>query len=130
MPLEMGPRESVSPQNGQNGHHPADSALPVEEREPTVHLLAPDVQAEEIARAVSVAVAYFEDQLGAAPEVVLSAGSLGAEGLQRTLRTQDLAQEDGLRVRELVDPAILATAAVSTAVPRSALAGVVGALNS
>ncbi len=130
VPLAAGVHASATPTQGQNGHLPQVIASESEEREPRVHLLAPELQAEEIARAVSVAVAYFEDSLGAPPEVVLSAGALGAEALERTLREQGLAQEDGLRVRELVDPAVLATAAISATVPRSALAGVVGALNS
>lgn len=55
-----------------------------------IHRLAPDLQAEEIARAVSVAVAYFEDALGAMPEVLLSAGPLGAERLQSLLGEQGM----------------------------------------
>ncbi len=65
-----------------------DSAAAVDSRRPgtfnrsdsrdmPVHALSPDAQAEEIAGAVSVAVAYFEDTLGAAPQVLLNAGSLG-----------------------------------------------------
>ncbi len=97
--------------------------------EPAVHTLAADVQAEEIARAVSVAVAYFEDSLGAMPGVLLSAGPLGAERLNRTLREQGVAETDGLRVRELIESAVLGTAS-GTGVPRGWLSGVVGALKS
>ncbi len=95
-----------------------------------VHTLSPDARAEEIARAVSVAVAYFEDLLSAPPEVLLSAGPLGADGLTRTLEEQGLLQEMGLRSRELVESAALTTEATTAAVPRSLLAGVVGALRS
>ncbi len=97
--------------------------------EPAVHTLTADVQAEEIARAVSVAVAYFEDSLGAMPGVLLSAGPLGAERLNRTLREQGVAETDGLRVRELIESAVLGTAS-GTGVPQGWLSGVVGALKS
>ncbi|MGI4828431.1 MAG: hypothetical protein ACRYFU_09620 [Janthinobacterium lividum] len=95
-----------------------------------VHTLGPDAQAEEIANAISVAVAYFEDSLGAAPEILLAAGPVGADLLSRTLREQGVAQADGLRVRELVEPAALAAGTVTQNVPRGWLAGVVGALKS
>ena len=100
-----------------------------DEPEPPVHTLAADVQSEEIAWAVSVAVAYFEDSLGAAPPTLLSAGPLGADRLSRTLAEQGVAQADGLRVRELVEAAAIAPT-VTAAVPRGWLGGVVGALKS
>ncbi len=82
---------------------------------------------EEIAQAVSVAVAYFEDTLAVAPERILSAGPLGAVELNRILTEHGLAQADGLRVRELVQSeALLADA---TSVPRGWLSGVLGALH-
>ena len=98
--------------------------------EPLTHTLAPDAQGEELARAVSVAIAYFEDSLSAAPEVLLSAGPLGADHLNSVLREQGIAQEDGVRVRELIAPAELAPGAVTSAVPRGWLAGITGALRS
>ena len=98
--------------------------------EPLVHTLAPDAQADEIARAISVAVAYFEDSLGAVPGALLSAGSLGAEDLERMLREQGIAQEEGLRVRELVDPAMVASSFPARTGTRGSFAGVVGALRS
>lgn len=101
-----------------------------EDREPPTHTLAPDAQADEITRAVSVAIAYFEDSLSVAPQVLLSAGPLGADRLNRVLREQGLALEDGVRVREVVDAAALAPGAVSNAIPRGWLAGITGALNS
>jgi type IV pilus assembly protein PilM len=80
----------------------------------------------EIAQAVSVAVAYYEDTLAAMPERILCAGPLGADALQNILMNNGLAQADGLRVREIVDAD--AAGAVTASVPRGWLAGVVGAL--
>jgi type IV pilus assembly protein PilM len=92
--------------------------------------LQPVPLSAEIAQAVSVAAAYFEDTLAVAPTEVLSAGSLGAERLARILRTSGVAEEDGLRVRELVDAAELLPDAVTASAPRAWLSGVVGALRS
>jgi type IV pilus assembly protein PilM len=83
----------------------------------------------EVTQAVSVAAAYFEDTLQAAPGVVLSAGTMGAETLGRLLR--DAGFGDGeIRVRELIEPNMLAGGAVSTRVPHGWMAGVRGALRS
>ncbi|MGA7156777.1 MAG: hypothetical protein WBY53_08035 [Acidobacteriaceae bacterium] len=82
----------------------------------------------EIAQAVSVAAAYFEDTLAVAPTEVLSAGSLGADGLKRILKVSGVGDDDGLRVRELVETGALLPEAVSASVPRAWLSGVVGAL--
>ena len=90
--------------------------------------LQPVPLAGEIAQAVSVAAAYFEDTLAVAPTEVLSAGSLGAERLARILKTSGVGEEDGLRVRELVETAALLPEAVSAAAPRAWLSGVLGAL--
>jgi type IV pilus assembly protein PilM len=80
----------------------------------------------EIAQAVSVAAAYFEDTLQASPEVLFSAGTLGADRLALVLRESGI---DGLRVREVVDAgALQTTGAVTSTVPRGWLAGVRGAL--
>jgi type IV pilus assembly protein PilM len=92
--------------------------------------LQPVPLAGEIAQAVSVAAAYFEDTLAMAPTEVLSAGSLGAERLGRILKTSGMGEEDGLRVRELVETAALLPEAVSATAPRAWLSGVVGALRS
>jgi type IV pilus assembly protein PilM len=83
---------------------------------------------EEIAQAVNVAAAYFEDTLAVAPHQILSAGPLGAENLIRILASSGVAQADGLRVRELVDSSDLLASAVTSSVPRAWLSGVVGAL--
>jgi type IV pilus assembly protein PilM len=82
----------------------------------------------EIAQAVSVAAAYFEDTLAIAPTEVLSAGSLGAERLSRILKASGVGEEDGLRVRELVETGALLPEAVSASAPRAWLSGVLGAL--
>jgi len=83
---------------------------------------------EEIAQAVNVAAAYFEDTLAEPPQQILSAGPLGAENLSRILAATGVARADGLRVRELVDSQDLLASAVTASVPRAWLSGVVGAL--
>lgn len=88
----------------------------------------PDDISAEIAQAVSVAAAYYEDTLAIAPTRVLCAGALGADALQDILTRNGLAQADGLRVREMVDPEALLASAVTASVPRGWLAGVMGAL--
>jgi type IV pilus assembly protein PilM len=90
--------------------------------------LQPVPLSAEIAQAVSVAAAYFEDTLAIAPTEVLSAGSLGAERLSRILKTSGVGEEDGLRVRELVETEALLPEAVSASAPRAWLSGVLGAL--
>lgn len=90
--------------------------------------LQPVPLSAEIAQAVSVAAAYFEDTLAVAPIEVLSAGSLGAERLGRILKTSGVGEEDGLRVRELVETGGLLPEAVTASAPRAWLSGVVGAL--
>jgi type IV pilus assembly protein PilM len=79
----------------------------------------------EIAQAVSVAAAYFEDTLGASPEYILSAGTLGAEGLAAVLEDNSL---EGLKVQELVSVEAIGAGASTARVPRGWLAGVRGAL--
>ncbi len=90
--------------------------------------LQPVPLSAEIAQAVSVAAAYFEDTLAVAPTEVLSAGSLGAERLGRILKASGVGEEDGLRVREMVDAGALLPEAVIAMAPRAWLSGVVGAL--
>lgn len=110
------------------GIPPFQAENPVfESADPPVHTLAPDLRAEEVAQAVSVAVAYFEDNLGTLPETLLSAGPLGAERLNQLLAEQGVSDMGGLRVRELVEAAVVGPA---TSVPRGWLSGVVGALRS
>ncbi|WP_255484258.1 hypothetical protein [Granulicella sp. 5B5] len=104
---------------------PPSPALPPEET-------AQDLQkvpfSSEIAQAVSVAAAYFEDTLATSPGMVLSAGPLGAEKLGRMLRDEGVGPEEGLSVRELVDSSSLLSDAVVASVPRSWLSSVTGAL--
>jgi len=96
--------------------------------EPSFSNQQPPELGEEIAQAVSVAVAYFEDTLAVAPSRILSAGPLGATELERILTQRGLAQADGLRVREVVGTDAIAADTVSSSVPRGWLSGVVGAL--
>jgi type IV pilus assembly protein PilM len=81
--------------------------------------------AREVAQAVSVAAAYFEDSLQRAPDQLLVTGTLGAELLGAMMEESGL---EGLRVREMVEPGMIEPGAVTASVPRSWLAGVRGAL--
>jgi type IV pilus assembly protein PilM len=81
--------------------------------------------AREVAQAVSVAAAYFEDSLQSSPDQLLVAGTLGAETLSAVIEENGL---EGLRVREIVDAGMMEAGAVSASVPRGWLAGVRGAL--
>jgi type IV pilus assembly protein PilM len=93
---------------------------------PTADLGA-NSSAWEVTQAVSVAAAYFEDTLGGSPEVLFAAGTTSADGLERMLRVNGL---DGLRVREMMEPGMVAVGAATASVPRGWLAGVKGALTS
>jgi len=81
--------------------------------------------AHEVAQAVSVAAAYFEDSLQSAPQQLLVAGTLRAETLAAVMEEGGL---QGLRVREMVDAGMMQAGAVTASVPRGWLAGVRGAL--
>ena len=81
--------------------------------------------AREVAQAVSVAAAYFEDSLQRPPDQLLVAGTLGAESLAAMMEESGL---EGLRVREMVEPGMIEPGAVTATVPRGWLAGVRGAL--
>jgi type IV pilus assembly protein PilM len=93
---------------------------------------APDLQpvafSAEIAQAVSVAAAYFEDTLATAPTRVLSAGPLGAERLSQILIAAGFGDAGELRVQELVESSALQADAVSASATRPWLSGVWGAL--
>ena len=93
----------------------------------TADLSAGSSAAWEVAQAVSVAAAYFEDTLGGSPEVLFAAGTTSADSLERMLRVSGL---DGLRVREMMEPGMLTMGAATATVPRGWLAGVKGALTS
>ena len=98
------------------------TGLEIEERRLTA-------AAREVTQAVSVAAAYFEDTLEMAPGLVLAAGTMGAEVLGGLLREAGFVENE-MRVREMVDPAMLVGGATSTRVPHGWMAGVRGALRS
>jgi type IV pilus assembly protein PilM len=79
----------------------------------------------EMAQAVSVAVAYFEDTLKSSPEVILSAGTVGADALGSILEENGF---EGANVREIAGPEALAAGAATAQVSRGWIAGVRGAL--
>jgi type IV pilus assembly protein PilM len=81
--------------------------------------------AREVAQAVSVAAAYFEDSLHRSPDQLLVAGALGADSLAAIMEENRV---EGLRVREMVDASMIEVGAVTASVPRSWLAGIRGAL--
>jgi type IV pilus assembly protein PilM len=85
--------------------------------------------AREVTQAVSVAAAYFEDTLRTAPGVVLAAGTLGAQTLGELLVDAGFGAEE-IKVREMIEPAMLSAGAASTRVPVGWMAGVRGALRS
>jgi type IV pilus assembly protein PilM len=91
---------------------------------PAVTTMSQKAQASEVAQAVSVAAAYFEDTLETAPSVVLAAGSLGAEALTAML---DEAYVGPVAVQEMVERQALGVG-VTAAIPLGWLAGVRGAL--
>lgn len=79
----------------------------------------------EIAQAISVAAAYFEDMLGVAPDRIHSAGTLTA-GTLRSILEEDT--QTPIEVREIVGPEMLAAGAATRPIAPSLLAGVRGAL--
>ena len=85
--------------------------------------------AREVTQAVSVAAAYFEDTLQSAPGLVLAAGTMGAETLDRLLRQAGFAEGE-IRVREMFESVMLTAGATTTRVPHGWMAGVRGALRS
>lgn len=89
---------------------------------------SPDELAYEIAQAVSVAVAYYEDTLSRPPATILSAGALSAEALHRVVNANGYGEADGLGIRELIEASAFSESAVAGNIPRGSLAGVRGAL--
>ena len=85
--------------------------------------------AREVTQAVSVAAAYFEDTLQSAPNLVLAAGSMGADVLSTLLREAGFAEGE-MRVKEMVESAMLTGGAVSSRILIGWMAGVRGALRS
>jgi type IV pilus assembly protein PilM len=90
-------------------------------------IAAGQMAVREVTQSVSVAAAYFEDTLQVSPEMLLVAGTVGADRLASMMNANGL---EGLRVQEMVDAGMLAAGAVSASVPRGWLAGVRGALKS
>lgn len=87
--------------------------------------LPPDraAQHDELAQAVSIASAYFEDTMNTAPTVLYYAGPGGADGFTAALGSE----MDGLRVRDLAQTT---EAGAVTGIPKGLAAGVMGALAS
>ena len=83
----------------------------------------------EVTQAVSVATAYFEDTLAMPPGTVLAVGTMGADALSKLMRDAGFDERE-IRVRELVEPAMLAASAGNTGLPNGWIAGVRGALRS
>ena len=100
-----------------------DPAIPLQ-----LQQLSPDEITTEIAQAVSVAVAYFEDTLSTPPSTIFSAGSLSADALRYVLSGNGYSDAEAVRVRELIDASAFSGAAVTGSIPRGSLAGVAGAL--
>jgi type IV pilus assembly protein PilM len=95
---------------------------------PQLQQLSADELANEIAQAVSVAVAYFEDTLSTPPSTILSAGALSADALRHVLSGNGYSEAEAVRVRELIDASAFSAGAVTGSIPRGSLAGVAGAL--
>jgi type IV pilus assembly protein PilM len=90
-----------------------------------------EAPSSEVAQAVSVAAAYFEDTLQTLPAVVLSAGPMGADALIGVLDEAYIGMNT-VAVQEIVDRQMLGAGAASAGqpggVPLGWLAGVRGAL--
>jgi type IV pilus assembly protein PilM len=90
-----------------------------------------EAPSSEVAQAVSVAAAYFEDTLQTLPAVVLSAGPMGADVLIGVLDEAYIGMNT-VAVQEIVDRQMLGAGAASAGqpggVPLGWLAGVRGAL--
>jgi len=110
----------------QNGE-PIDLPSEAEEAVKVLNETDPVSAGREITQAVSVAAAYFEDTLGGPPPVLLAAGTMGADRLAAVLGMYGM---DGLRVREMVDSAVMGAGASTSTMPLGWLAGVRGALKS
>jgi type IV pilus assembly protein PilM len=87
--------------------------------------------AHEVAQAVSVAAAYFEDTLETPPSIVLAAGTVGAEALVAMLDEARVGMGP-VAVQEMVERHMLGAGAASAGsqggIPLGWLAGVHGAL--
>lgn len=90
--------------------------------------VSPDELAHEIAQAVTVAVAYFEDTLSRPPSTILAAGALTADSLRHLLSGNGYNEAQAVHIRELLDSSALSAGTVTGSIPRGSLAGVAGAL--
>ena len=95
---------------------------------PQLQQLSTDELTSEIAQAVSVAVAYYEDTLSTPPSTILSAGALSADALRHVLGGNGYSEAEAVRVRELIDASAFGAGAVTGSIPRGSLAAVAGAL--
>jgi type IV pilus assembly protein PilM len=116
---EWAQQEALGPEGW--GRFDADDVMPAS----VAREIGMETAAREVAQAVSVAAAYFEDSLQTIPDQLLVAGTLGAETLSAVMAESGL---EGLRVREMVDAGMMQAGAVTASVPRGWLAGVRGAL--
>lgn len=88
---------------------------------------ATGAEANDIAQAVSVAAAYFEDTLLTPPTTLLVAGTTSAEVIAQILADNGMGE---LRVRELMNNDILGPGVATATIDKGWLAGVRGALRS
>jgi len=95
--------------------------------EAAVDARVPLAEAQEIAEAIAVAAAYYEDMVGSAPQDLLCAGNVGAVAVEALLKNSGFGERFP-RVRELVGNAQMLAGANTTGVVRGLLAGVAGAL--
>ena len=86
-----------------------------------------DSGAMDVAQAISVAAAYFEDTLNRSPESLLVAGTLDADRLRRMLAANEF---QAFVVREMVEPEMVNGGLTNLTAQRGWLAGVRGALKS
>lgn len=103
---------------------PALSTLAVEMDAVEAVVMSEAAIAMEVAQAVSVASAYYEDTLNAALGQVLATGPFGAEQLQEMV-TEAAFGGRAVRVRELLGPEQMP---LTSGIDRGLLAGVAGAL--
>jgi type IV pilus assembly protein PilM len=90
--------------------------------------LSAEELAHEIAQAVTVAIAYFEDTILRPPSTILSAGALSADALHRVINGNGYNDADAIHIRELIDASALSAGVVTGNTSRASLAGVRGAL--
>lgn len=100
----------------------ADTAVALLNLAPTA-----DNASRDLAEAVSIAAAWFEDTLATPPSTLLTAGLTSAQALSVTLEQHGL---DTLRAHELLPAAAIGLGAATAQTPPGLLAGLRGALRS